>query len=225
MEYLKAFANLGTRFLRSPDSLQRQLGNIRALVFDWDGVFNAGWKDLDGGSPFSEVDSMGVNLMRFALWQREQKMLPCAIITGQQNPYALRFAQREKFNGSYMGFSNKTEAFDAFLAAHALEARQVAFFFDDVLDLPVARQCGLRVLIKRRSSPLLENFIVSKNDADLLTHFSGGEHGLREACELLVGLCGRPEETLEHRIRYSELYQAYLKDRSDVQLETVPQPR
>jgi 3-deoxy-D-manno-octulosonate 8-phosphate phosphatase (KDO 8-P phosphatase) len=225
MEYLKAFATLGTRFLRSPDSLQRQLGNIRALVFDWDGVFNSGWKDIDGGSPFSEVDSMGVNLMRFAMWQREQKLLPTAIISGQHNPYALRFAQREKLDGLYMGYSNKPEAFDAFLAAHGLEARQVAFFFDDVLDLPVARQCGLRVLIKRRSSPLLENFIVSKNDADLLTHFSGGEHGLREACELIVGLCGRPEETLEHRIRFSELYQAYLKDRADVELEIVTQPR
>ena len=39
--------------------LARQLHGIRALVFDWDGVFNDGWKDAQGGSPFSEVDSMG----------------------------------------------------------------------------------------------------------------------------------------------------------------------
>lgn len=225
MDHLKVFAELGTRFLRPPDVLQQQFGKIRAVIFDWDGVFNDGWKDLEGGSPFSEVDSMGVNLLRFALWQREQKMPASAIITGQLNPFALRFAEREKFDGVYMGFSNKPEAFDAFLAAHGLDASEVAFFFDDVLDLPVARQCGLRILIRRRNSPLLENFIVACNDADVLTHFSGGEHGLREACELLIGLSGRANETLEHRIRFSELYQSYLKERAAVRLQTVRQAR
>ena len=216
MDYLKAFATLGTRFLRPPDVLQRQLGMVRAVIFDWDGVFNGGWKDEQGGSPFSEVDSMGVNLLRFALWQREQRMLPAAIITGQRNPQAEQFARREHFNSIHMGYTHKPEAFQAFLAAHQLEARQVAFFYDDVLDIPVARQCGLRVLIKRRSSPMLENHIVAQGDADLLTHFSGAEHGLREACEVLIGLCGRPSDTFEHRIKHSDLYQSYLSERAAI---------
>jgi 3-deoxy-D-manno-octulosonate 8-phosphate phosphatase (KDO 8-P phosphatase) len=221
MDYLKSFATLGTRFLRPADYLQRQLGNIRAVVFDWDGVFNDGWKDLDGGSPFSEVDSMGVNLLRFSLWQREQVLPPFAVITGQQNPHAQRFAEREHFEGIYMGYSNKTEAFAAFLEKHKLDARQVAFFFDDVLDLPVARQCGLRIMIKRLSSPLFENYVVAGRDADLLTHFSGGDHGLREACELLMALSGRHAETIEHRVKFSETYQAYLTHRAAVNTEVV----
>jgi 3-deoxy-D-manno-octulosonate 8-phosphate phosphatase (KDO 8-P phosphatase) len=225
MDYLKAFANLGTRFMRPPDVLQRQLGQVRALVFDWDGVFNDGWKDLDGGSPFSEVGSMGVNLLRFALWQRDRKLLPCIIITGQHNPHAERFVQRERLNAIYMGFTHKPDAFDAFLNEHGLDPKQVAFFFDDVLDLPVARRCGFRVLIKRRSSPLLENFIVAKSDTDLVTHFSGGDQGLREACELLIGLNGRAVETLEHRIRHSEDYQAYLEERAAITPLVVRNPR
>ncbi len=225
MDHLKAFTALGTRFLRSSDALQRQVGHVRALVFDWDGVFNDGWKDLDGGSPFSEVDSMGVNLLRFALWQREQVMLPCAVITGQQNPHAQRFAEREHLDGIYMGFSHKPEAFNAFLAKHELDAKQVAFFFDDILDLPVARQCGLRVLLARRSSPLLENHIVEGSDADVVTGLSGGEHGLREACELLVALSGRPSDTIEHRVRFSEQYQGYLAQRSAIATEVVRKPR
>ncbi|MBX2978906.1 MAG: hypothetical protein KF905_06390 [Flavobacteriales bacterium] len=225
MEYLKAFANLGTRFLRPPDALQRNLGTVRALIFDWDGVFNNGWKDTAGGSPFSEVDSMGVNLLRFALWQRERRMLPCAIITGQHNPDAERFAQRERFDGIYMGFANKPEAFNAFTSKHGLDPRQVAFFFDDVLDVPVARQCGFRVLMKRRSSPFLEDHIVARGDADILTAHSGGEHGLREACELMMGLCGRPSETLEHRIGFTDLYQQYLADRARIELAVVRNPR
>ncbi len=225
MEYLKAFAKLGTRFMRPPDVLQRQLGSIRGIVLDWDGVFNDGWKDLDGGSPFSEVDSMGLNLLRFALWSRDRKMLPCAVITGQHNPHAERFAQREKLDGLYMGFTHKPDAFDAYTASHQLDPKQVMFFFDDVLDLPVARQCGLRVLIKRLSSPLLENYIVSKNDAELVTHFNGGAHGLREACELLMGLNGRAEEIIEHRIRHSNEYKAYLDARASITTEVVRNPR
>lgn len=225
MDNLKAFANLGTRFLRPPDMLQRQLGQVRALVFDWDGVFNAGWKDAQGGSPFSEVESMGVNLLRFALWQREQRMLPCAIITGQHNPDAERFATREHLDGIYMGFTHKPDAFAAFLQKHALEAKQVAFFFDDVLDIPVARMAGLRVLLRRASSPLLENHIVANGDADLLTRASGGEHGLREACELLITLAGRPGDTIEHRVRYSDTYRNYLEQRAVIRTEVVRQER
>jgi 3-deoxy-D-manno-octulosonate 8-phosphate phosphatase (KDO 8-P phosphatase) len=217
MEYLKAFANLGTRFLRPPDVLQRNLGQIRALLFDWDGVFNDGWRDASGGSPFSEVGSMGVNLLRFALWQRERTNVPCGVLTGQQNTHAERFTEREKFSDLYMGFTNKPAAFDEFLQRHKLEERQVAFFFDDILDLPIARRCGFRVMLKRRNSPLFENHVVAKGDTDLLTHFSGGENGLREACELMVGLVGRPDEIIEHRVRYSDLYQEYLADRAQVQ--------
>src|SRR5690606_30081404 len=116
MEYLKVFANLGTRFLRPPDVLQRQLGMTRGIMPDWDGVFNEGWKDSECGSPFSEVDSMGLNLLRFALWSRDRKMAPVAVITGQHNPHAERFAQREKLDGIYMGFTHKPDAFDAYIA-------------------------------------------------------------------------------------------------------------
>jgi len=225
MDNLKSFAKLGTRFLRPPDVLQRQLGDIRAILFDWDGVFNDGWKDLEGGSPFSEIDSMGVNLLRFSLWTRERRMLPTAIITGQHNPRAERFAEREHFDGVYTGFTNKAEAFDRFLAKHGLEARQVAFFFDDVLDLPIARRCGLRILIKRENSPVLENHIVSRGDAELLTHFNGGAHGVREACELLLVLAGRAEDVIEHRVRYSEDYTDYLAARASLTTETVRNAR
>ena len=69
-----------TRFLHEPAELQRRARKVRAVLFDWDGVFNDGWKDLDGGSPFSEVGSMGVNMLRFALWLRNGVNPPSAVI-------------------------------------------------------------------------------------------------------------------------------------------------
>ncbi|MBL0127780.1 MAG: hypothetical protein IPP83_10030 [Flavobacteriales bacterium] len=51
MDDLKSFRDQGTLFLHSPEALRERLRTIRAVIFDWDGVFNDGWKDIDGGSP------------------------------------------------------------------------------------------------------------------------------------------------------------------------------
>ncbi len=213
---LRPFLDLGTRFIAEPASVELKLASIKAVLFDWDGVFNNGFKDAEGGSPFSEVDSMGVNLLRFAFWLKNGEQLPkAAVITGQHNPHAERFAQREKLHGVYMGFTNKPEAFDGFLAAHGLEAGEVAFFFDDVLDLPVAARCGLRVLIGRKSSPWFEK-MAGPEHIDVITACDGGHHGLREACELLIAMLGQGEEVIGHRVRFSEVYQRYLTLRQAV---------
>ncbi|MCB9169218.1 MAG: phosphatase [Flavobacteriales bacterium] len=225
MNDLRTFSRLGTRFLRPPDHLQRSLAGVRCLLLDWDGVFNDGWKDPDGGSPFSEVDSMGLNLLRFGLWLVNRRLPVCAIITGQHNPTAEHFAQREHLHAVYMGFTHKLEALEQFRNTHAIDDKQVAFFFDDVLDLPLARRCGLRIMVDQPASPLFENYVSSKLDADLLTHLNGGRHGLREACELLLALMGRYDEVVEHRLLYSDPYKAYLADRNAVDTTVVRNPR
>ncbi len=225
MSTVQAFEKLGTRLLHPVAELAKRVKHVKAIVFDWDGVFNDGWKDREGGSPFSEVDSMGVNLLRFALWQQHHKMLPCVIITGQHNLNAERFAEREHLDAVYMGFAHKPEAFDAFLEAHELEAKEVAFFFDDVLDLPVARRCGLRILMKRASSPLMEAHVVEHGDADVITALSGGQHGIREACELLMTLNSNGVETIEHRVEFTADYQDYLAMRGAIPTRTVRKSR
>lgn len=207
-----------TRSLHAPEVLQSRARGIKAVLFDWDGVFNDGWKDLDGGSPFSEVGSMGVNMLRFALWLRNKANPPAAVLTGQVNPIAGKFVQRERFQAMYMGYINKPDAFADFLRVNALQPREVAFFFDDAIDLAVARQCGLRILIGRRGGERFTDHVVQRGDADLVTACSGGENGLREACEAVIGLLGNFAEVFDHRAAYSETYQHYLRERNT----TVP---
>lgn len=207
-----------SRTLQDGPELQRRAGNIKALLFDWDGVFNDGWKDLDGGSPFSEVGSMGVNMLRFALWLRNGANPPAAVLTGQLNPHAEKFVQRERFHGLYMGFINKLEAFGDFLKLHGLQAEEVAFFFDDAIDLDVARQCGLRVLIGRRGGERFTDHVVARGDADIVTTCSGGENGLREATEAVIELLGNFGGVFDQRAAYNETYQRYLRERN----ATVP---
>lgn len=205
------------RFIHSEPELLRRLARTKAVLFDWDGVFNDGFKDADGGSPFSEVGSMGVNLLRFALWLRNGTLPKAAVITGQHNPFAERFGQRERLHGVYMGFTNKPEAFDAFLSTHGLQADEVAFFFDDVLDLPVAARCGLRVMIGSTVTAWLIEQAIARGEVDIVTANSGGDNGLREATDAVIALLGHGADVIAHRTAYSETYQRYLGERQAVE--------
>ncbi len=201
------------------------MSKIKAVLFDWDGVFNDGSKDLEGGSPFSEVGSMGVNLLRFALWLKNKELPKAAVITGQHNPFAEKFGLRERLHGVYMGFTNKPEAFNTFLGEHGLEGSEVAFVFDDVLDLPVAAKCGVRVMIGSTATAWLVKKVIARGDTDIVTVSSGGENGLREATDMMIDLLGNGLAVLEHRVDYSEIYQAYLAERQTVSTGIVRNPR
>ncbi|HOY29594.1 MAG TPA: hypothetical protein PLR96_11505 [Flavobacteriales bacterium] len=225
MSVLKPFTEHGLRVIGSEKELLRRLARTKAVLFDWDGVFNDGFKDAEGGSPFSEVGSMGVNLLRFALWLRNGSLPKAAVITGQHNPYAERFAQRERLHGVYMGFTNKPEAFDAFLAKHGLHADEVAFFFDDVLDLPVAARCGLRVMIGSPVTAWLVEQAIARGEVDLVTANSGGNNGLREATDAVIALLANGAEVIDHRVKYSDTYQRYLGERQAVEHVMVRNPR
>ena len=217
MSSIKVFTTNGLRTTAPETELLRRLARTKAVLFDWDGVFNDGFKDADGGSPFSEVGSMGVNLLRFALWMRNGHLPKAAVITGQHNPYAERFAQRERLHGVFMGFTNKPEAFDAFLAKHGLQADEVAFFFDDVLDLPVAARCGLRIMIGSPVTAWLVEQVIARAEVDIVTSNSGGSNGLREATDAVMALLGVGRDVLAHRAGYTETYQRYLGERQAVE--------
>lgn len=202
------------RYLHEPAELQRRISGIKAVLFDWDGVFNDGWKGVDGGSSFSEVGSMGVNMLRFALWLKNGANPPAAVLTGQVNLVAEKFVQRERFHAIFMGYFDKRVAFHDFLEAHGLKPEEVAFFFDDAIDLEVARRCGLRVLIGRRGGERFTQHVVTRGDADLVTACSGGENGLREATEAVIELLGNFADVFNHRATCSETYQRYLQERN-----------
>jgi 3-deoxy-D-manno-octulosonate 8-phosphate phosphatase (KDO 8-P phosphatase) len=225
MSLRQPFIGNSLRIIGSEKDLLRRLARAKAVLFDWDGVFNDGFKDAEGGSPFSEVGSMGVNLLRFALWLRNGHLPKAAVITGQHNPYAERFAQRERLHGVYMGFTNKPEAFDAFLAKHSLQADEVAYFFDDVLDLPVAARCGLRVMIGSPVTAWFAEQAIARGAVDLVTANSGGNNGLREATDAVIALLGNGGDVIDHRVSYTDTYQRYLRERQAVVPEVVRNAR
>ncbi|HTH55630.1 MAG TPA: hypothetical protein VL728_06260 [Cyclobacteriaceae bacterium] len=211
------FSELGGSFCRPFAEFKDQLSRVKAYIFDWDGVFNDGVKVGQVGSPFSEVDAMGTNMLRFGHWLKYKTLPAVAVITGEENPSAQFLAQREHYHAIYFKTANKLIAFDHFLKSNKLNADEVAFVFDDVLDLGVAEKCGLRFLVKHHGSPLFQNYSVKNQIADYVT--STGNHAVREVCELILGANGAFDEAIRKRSHFDEGYQKYLKERNEVETE------
>ncbi len=217
MDISQTVARFKGEFITNAEALAAKLHRVKAFVFDWDGVFNGGWKDSEGSSAFNEIDAMGSNLLRFNHHLRNNKQAVAAIITGENNKAAIAFAKREHFNAVYCGIKYKAVALDHLCKAHGLADEEVAFFFDDVLDFSIAERVGLRVMIGRDCNPLMIDWARDKGNIDYLTHSDGVHYALREAFELLTGISGKYEETISERAQFTERYQRYLKERNEAE--------
>jgi 3-deoxy-D-manno-octulosonate 8-phosphate phosphatase (KDO 8-P phosphatase) len=215
------FRQLGGVFLTPPSLIASRLRRVRVIVFDWDGVFNAGVKGNDVESTFSEPDSMGTNLLRFALWRVRKEMPICAIISGENNETARRFAVREHFHEVMTGVKNKSSAFDAFCNTHRVAPDEVAFVFDDVNDLGAAANCGVRILVRRDASPLLQDFVALNSLSDYITAKEVGAHPVRETAELLMGLLNCYDVAVAARMSSDASYDAYFAERQSIHTEVV----
>jgi len=214
----------GGVFLHQPEDLAERLGQIRALVFDWDGVFNRGEKGYAGSSGFSEADSMGVNLLRYALWRRDGRLPAVAIITGEQNTAAAQFAEREHLHALYERVKDKSRAMTHFRDRYGLSAHEILCVFDDVNDLAMAKECGIRILIRRSISKLMRDYFLGKRYFDYLTASESGNYAVRETTELMMDLLGNFAAVVESRVAHDEAYRDYFAIRQAIALERVVLP-
>jgi 3-deoxy-D-manno-octulosonate 8-phosphate phosphatase (KDO 8-P phosphatase) len=210
------FRQIGGTFLTKPARLQQKTEKIQGFLFDWDGVFNSGIKSHTYASTYSEIDSMGINLLRFSYWLKTATVPFTGIITGQYNESAFELSKREHFNSVYFNFKSKNEALEQIAHLHNIKPSQILFVYDDVLDISIAKKCGLSVLINRKSSPLLTKYVKDNDVADYITGHKADENAIREICELIMGLNKDYETVLNERIAFSEKYQTYLEERNNI---------
>jgi 3-deoxy-D-manno-octulosonate 8-phosphate phosphatase (KDO 8-P phosphatase) len=209
------FTALGGEFPNGSDSFTARLGGVQTLIFDWDGVFNDGRKADSGSSGFTEADSMGVNMLRFGFWLRDNGRLPfTAIISGADNESARQFARREHFHAVLTGIKKKDEALEQLQQRFGAIPESTAFFFDDIIDLSAARRCGLRLFFAHPAAPMTRQYVNEHHLADYITGSQGGNLALRETCELMLSTMGLFRETVDLRIQFSGKYHEYLSERN-----------
>mgnify|MGYP002713120031 CR=1 FL=1 len=214
-----SFKNAGGEFISPLSVFFEKLPSIKAFVFDWDGVFNNGFKPDNNGSPFSETSSMGLNMLRYSYYLKNGVQPHVFIITGENNLPALKLAEREHYHGVYLSMKNKLDALDHIEKHFGIHNNEVAFSFDDILDLGMAEKAGLRFAVKRKSNPLMNEFVKEQGLADYRTGADGDQHAVREICELLIGLNGNYPQTIEGRFRFTEGYTTYLNERNSIEVQ------
>jgi 3-deoxy-D-manno-octulosonate 8-phosphate phosphatase (KDO 8-P phosphatase) len=220
---LAVFSRLGGTFVTPIATLIERVRAIRGFVSDWDGVFNQGAKGEGAESTYSEPDSMGTNLLRYALWREHGELPIAALITGAENPSARSFALREHFHAVYFGSRNKTLAIEALCRTQRVSSDRLVCIFDDVNDLGMAFACGIRVFVQRSASPLLREYVVRQGLCDYVTAHSPERHAVREVCELLLGLLGSFEAVVASRVAWDASYAEYFAARQALGTEFFDQ--
>lgn len=211
------FEALGGQFRTAPAELAATARRCRALLFDWDGVFNSGSKSAGAGSHFDEPDSMGTNMLRYGLWRLHGQLPFAAVISGASNANAAEFARREHFSEVYLGIRDKRAILDHLCERDGLAPSEIACVFDDINDLPLAAGCGLRVQVRRDAGPLFTDYVRRHALCDYVTGCTGGAHAVREVSELLLGLLGEFDAVVESRAAHDEVYTAYFASRQAVE--------
>ena len=214
--YLNLFAERGGEFLVSyPEFISKAL-KIKMIIFDWDGVFNGGFKGDGVYSPFSEVDSMGLNMLRFGYKMLTGKMLLAGIISGMDNKNTEMFVRLEHLDFKCLGFKDKNEGLQIVLKEFGVKPEEAAFVYDDILDLTVAEQCGLRFQVRRDASPMFTNYVKNNFLADYVTGQVGERHAVREVSELLLAAIGKYDEAVDSRTHFDEQYATYIAERNTI---------
>lgn len=209
----RRFSDAGGVFVTPATTIATRLRDIRAVLFDWDGVFNSGVKGPSLPSTFSEADSMGSNMLRYALWRQAEQLPIAAVVSGEDNRVALQFAKRERFQAVYIGVRDKRLVIEHLCSRHKLERGEIACVFDDINDLGMAALCGLRYLVRRPASPLLTHYVAERELCDYISANDPTQHAVRELCELSLGLLGMFDQIVDSRAAYDTSYQRYFTER------------
>jgi 3-deoxy-D-manno-octulosonate 8-phosphate phosphatase (KDO 8-P phosphatase) len=165
--------------------------NIKVLIFDVDGVLTDGQifviPNAEGHSieakGFAAHDGLGISLGRLG-------GLRIGIITKRQSQTVAIRANDLKLEFIYQGQSHKMNAINEILAKTGYTLDQLAYAGDDIIDLPVMRQCGLAIATANARQQV-------KSVAHYVTPNPGGFGAGRDAIDFILSAQGTLEKVIE----------------------------
>ena len=165
--------------------------NIKVLIFDVDGVLTDGQIFVIPGPDgkgieakgFAAHDGLGISLGRLG-------GLRIGIITKRNSQTVAIRANDLKLEFVYQGQAHKMNAIDDILAKTGYTIDQLAYVGDDIIDLPVMRQCGLAIATANARQQV-------KDVAHYITPNPGGQGGGRDAIDFILSAQGTLEQVIE----------------------------
>jgi 3-deoxy-D-manno-octulosonate 8-phosphate phosphatase (KDO 8-P phosphatase) len=165
--------------------------NIKVLIFDVDGVLTDGQifviPNASGhgteAKGFAAHDGLGISLGRLG-------GLRIGIITKRNSQTVAIRAHDLKLEFVYQGQSYKMNAINDILAKTGATLDQLAYVGDDIVDLPVMRQCGLSIATANARKEV-------KSAAHYVTPNPGGFGAGRDAIDFILTAQGTLEKVIE----------------------------
>ncbi|BBB23338.1 3-deoxy-D-manno-octulosonate 8-phosphate phosphatase [Abyssogena phaseoliformis symbiont OG214] len=158
------------------DKFYLQAENIKLIIFDADGVLtDGGLYFSDEGTElkrFNSLDGLGIKLLK-------QNGIEVAVISARNSKNVAHRMRNLGIEHFYQGQDDKVIAFNNLIKKLSLQAEQVAYMGDDIIDLPVMIKVGLPIAVANAHELVKEN-------AYFVTEKIGGHGAVREVCDLLL---------------------------------------
>ena len=164
--------------------------NIKVLIFDVDGVLTDGQIFVIPGPDghgieskgYAAHDGLGISLGRLG-------GLRIGIITKRQSQTVAIRANDLKLEFVYQGQSHKMNAINEILAKTHIGISQLCYVGDDIIDLPVMRQCGLAIATANARPQV-------KAAAHYITPNPGGHGAGRDAIDFILTAQGTLDKVI-----------------------------
>jgi 3-deoxy-D-manno-octulosonate 8-phosphate phosphatase (KDO 8-P phosphatase) len=179
-------------------SAQDRARKIKVILFDVDGVLTDGgiWLipvpvTVDGSATTKMVEAKGYNAHDgTAISLARLGGLKCGIITKRISETVALRARDLKLEFVYQGQAFKMKAVRAIMAEGGVTLEEIAYVGDDVIDLPVMRQCGLAIAVGDARERV-------KAEAHYVTPNRGGHGAGRDAVEFILEAKGVLDQCTE----------------------------
>jgi 3-deoxy-D-manno-octulosonate 8-phosphate phosphatase (KDO 8-P phosphatase) len=180
---------------------KKRARKIRLLLFDVDGVLTDGKLFIfpaprrgQGGfaldshtlieaKGFHAHDGTAISLARLG-------GIKTGLITKRVSETVALRARDLRLEHVHQGIQDKLTVFKEILQREGLKASEAAFVGDDVIDLPVMRNCGLAIAVANARDQV-------KQEAHWVTPHSGGDGALRDAVEYVLRAQGKLKAVIE----------------------------
>lgn len=159
-----------------PEQVFAAAKTIKLALFDVDGVLTDG--SLQYGArgetikSFNALDGHGLKMLQSA-------GISVGVISARDSSALRRRLDDLGIKHQHLGVDNKLDVFEALLDDLKIARESTAFTGDDVIDLPVMMQCGLKFSVNNG------HFIV-RDLADWTAPMTGGNGAVRAICDVLL---------------------------------------
>lgn len=169
------------------DTINKLAQQIKLVIFDIDGVLTNGTLFFDNdGQEYKAFHSKDGHGMRMLM----ECGLQAAVITGRQSQVVEHRMKDLGVDIVFQGYRDKRPAFAELLRQTGLDASNIAYMGDDVIDLPVMTQVGMAIAVADAHAFVIEH-------ADYVTQARGGQGAAREAIEFILQAQGLLQQKLQ----------------------------